>query len=29
MQQLEGFQYETALNLNMEYYTIWISPARQ
>ena len=29
MQQLEGFQYETALDLNMGYYTISISPARQ
>ena len=29
MQQLEGFQYATALYLNMGYYTIRLSPARQ
>ena len=29
MQELEGFQYETALDLNMVYYTIRISPASQ
>ena len=29
MQQLEGFQYATALYINMGYYTIRISPASQ
>ena len=29
MQQLEIFHYETALNLNMGYYTIRLSPAGQ
>ena len=29
MQQLEGFQYSTALYTNMGYYTIRISPASQ
>ena len=29
MQQLEDFQYETALDLNMGYYTIRLSPASQ
>ena len=29
MHQLEGFQYVTALNLNMGYYTIRLSPASQ
>ena len=29
MHQLEGFQYATALDLNMGYYTIRISPASQ
>ena len=29
MQQLEGFQYATALDLNMRYYTIRLSPAIQ
>ena len=29
MQQLEGLQYATALNINMGYYTIRISPAIQ
>ena len=29
MHQLEGFQYATALDLNMGYYTISISPASQ
>ena len=29
MQQLEGFQYVIALDLNMEYFTIRISPASQ
>ena len=29
MQQLEGFQYDTALYTNMGYYTIRISPANQ
>ena len=29
MQQLEGFQYATTLDLNMVYYTIRISPASQ
>ena len=28
MQQLEGFQYATALDLSMGYYTIRLSPAR-
>ena len=27
MQQVEGFQYATALDLNMGYYTIILSPA--
>ena len=27
MQQLEGFQYETALDINMVYYTISLLPA--
>ena len=29
MQKLEGFQYVNALDLNMGYYTIRLSPARQ
>ena len=29
MQELEGFQYETALDLNMGYYTIWLDPGSQ
>ena len=29
MQQLEGFQYATALDINMGYYTIMIFPASQ
>ena len=29
MQQLEGFQYATSLDLNMGYYTVRISPATQ
>ena len=29
MQQLEGFQYATSLDLNMGYYTISLSPASQ
>ena len=29
MQQLEGFQYATALDLSMVYYTISIFPASQ
>ena len=29
MRQLEGFQYTTALDLNMGYYTMRIYPARQ
>ena len=29
MQQLEGFQYTTALDLNIGYYTIRLSPASQ
>ena len=29
MQQLEGFQYATALDLNMGYYNIRISPTSQ
>ena len=29
MQQLEGFQYATALDINMGYYTIRIYPASQ
>ena len=29
MQQLEGFQYKTALDINMGYYTIRLSPASQ
>ena len=29
MQNLEGFQYATALDMNMGYCTIWISPTSQ
>ena len=29
MNQLEGFQYTTALDLNMVYYTIILSPTSQ
>ena len=29
IQQLEGFQYDISLNINMGYYTIRISPASQ
>ena len=29
MQQLEGFQYATTLDLNMGYYTIRLSPPSQ
>ena len=29
MQQLEGFQYATSLDIIMEYYTIRLSPASQ
>ena len=26
LQELEGFQYASALDLNMGYYTIWLAP---
>ena len=29
MQELEGFQYATALDLNMDYYTIRLDPGSQ
>ena len=29
MQKLEGFQYATALDIKMQYYTIRLSPASQ